>query len=81
MNFILPVSLSTEMPFGKVPILEVDGRSLPQSKAIAAYIAREFGMCRMCLYATLLIFIFVYGDCQRLTAGATAIVHWIFEQK
>lgn len=34
----------TELPFNKVPVLEIDGRPLPQTKAIAAYLAREFGI-------------------------------------
>ncbi|KAF8374625.1 hypothetical protein PRIPAC_81054 [Pristionchus pacificus] len=30
-------------PFGHLPVLEVDGRPLPQSQAIARYLAKEFG--------------------------------------
>ena len=34
----------SEMKFGQIPILEVDGKQLAQSYTIARYLAREFGM-------------------------------------
>ncbi|CAG0918809.1 unnamed protein product [Notodromas monacha] len=37
-------SLKPEMPFGQVPVLEVNGKKLSQSHAIARYIAREHGL-------------------------------------
>lgn len=35
--------LLSATPFGHLPVLEVDGRPLPQSQAIARYLAKEFG--------------------------------------
>lgn len=39
LNNLFPVT-----PFEKVPILEIDGKVLPQSFAIARYLAMEFGL-------------------------------------
>ncbi|GMT23192.1 hypothetical protein PFISCL1PPCAC_14489, partial [Pristionchus fissidentatus] len=35
--------LKKTMPFGTMPVLEVDGKQIPQSLAIARYLAKEFG--------------------------------------
>ncbi|XP_057368616.1 glutathione S-transferase 1-like [Daphnia carinata] len=36
--------LKASMPFGQVPVLEVDGKPLSQSYAIARYVARQHGL-------------------------------------
>nr|ABG57180.1 prostaglandin D synthase-like isoform 1 [Ciona intestinalis] len=33
-----------EMPFGQIPILEVDGKKMSQSSAVCRYLAREFNL-------------------------------------
>jgi len=37
-------ALKPKMPMGQMPVLEVDGKMLCQSTAIARYLAREFGL-------------------------------------
>lgn len=34
----------TEMPFGQVPILEIDGKMMNQSMAIARYVAKQVNL-------------------------------------
>uniref|UniRef100_A0A158P8Y6 glutathione transferase n=1 Tax=Angiostrongylus cantonensis TaxID=6313 RepID=A0A158P8Y6_ANGCA len=36
-------ALKPKMPFGNLPVLEVDGQQIPQSQAIARYVARKYG--------------------------------------
>ena len=33
----------TEMPFGKLPVLEVDGVTIAQTKVIANFLGKRFG--------------------------------------
>jgi len=35
-------AMKPKMPFGQMPVLEVDGKMLPQSRAIDYFVAREF---------------------------------------
>ncbi|XP_071954238.1 glutathione S-transferase 1-like [Antedon mediterranea] len=37
-------TLKPKMPFGQLPVLEVDGEQIPQSRAVENYLAREFGL-------------------------------------
>ncbi|XP_076294013.1 glutathione S-transferase-like [Lasioglossum baleicum] len=36
--------LKSEMPFGQVPVLEIDGKKVNQSTAISRYLAKQFGL-------------------------------------
>ncbi|XP_015519130.1 glutathione S-transferase-like [Neodiprion pinetum] len=36
--------LKPSMPFGQVPVLEIDGKKINQSTAIARYLAKQFGI-------------------------------------
>merc|ERR1711976_539691 len=40
-----PVKYKPNMPFGTLPVLEVDGQQLAQSTAIYRFLARELGLC------------------------------------
>lgn len=34
----------TEMPFGMLPVLEIDGKPVAQSNAIARHLAKQYGL-------------------------------------
>ena len=38
------LSRKAEMPLGQIPVLEVDGVKIPQSMAIARFLAKQFGL-------------------------------------
>jgi glutathione S-transferase len=38
------VAVFTAMPFGKTPVLEIDGEQTHQSAAICRYLAKQFGL-------------------------------------
>ncbi|KAL0280898.1 UNVERIFIED_CONTAM: hypothetical protein PYX00_002056 [Menopon gallinae] len=38
-------NVKPKMPFGKVPVLEIDGKELHQSAAICRYLAKKMNLC------------------------------------
>ncbi|XP_075222661.1 glutathione S-transferase-like [Lycorma delicatula] len=52
-------SIKKNMPFGKVPVLEVDGKQLHQSIAIARYLCKKAGLAGKTEYEDLMIDIVV----------------------
>lgn len=49
------ISFIPAMPFGKVPILEIDGKVLNQSTAITRYLAKKAGLAGSDDWESLLI--------------------------
>lgn len=45
----------SEMPFGKVPVLEIDGKLMNQSVAICRYLSKKAGLAGSDEWETLLI--------------------------
>jgi glutathione S-transferase len=44
MLHVLMIVVFTATPFGKAPILEIDGKQTHQSAAICRYLAKQFGL-------------------------------------
>ena len=60
------------MPLGQVPVLEVDGKKLPQSKAIAMFLAREFSMLlHILLHPVLVLVLSLF--CAKFLSGSRSI--------
>ncbi|VDM84498.1 unnamed protein product [Strongylus vulgaris] len=45
----------SEMPFGQMPVLEIDGQKLAQSYAIARFLAKKFGLVPKCPFEEALV--------------------------
>jgi len=67
--------LKSKMPFGQIPVLEVDGKVLSQSQAINRYLGRTFGMAGANDWES--------AQCDMLVDGVTDVVNnlrpWFME--
>ncbi|XP_033746350.1 hematopoietic prostaglandin D synthase-like [Pecten maximus] len=69
-------ALKPNMPTGQLPVLEVDGKQLVQSLAIARYLGKEFGMAGECSMEQCLVDQVIDTGAD----GLTAYVKWYFEK-
>ncbi|KAK6024243.1 glutathione S-transferase protein [Ostertagia ostertagi] len=70
-----------ELPFGQVPVLEVDGKQLAQSHAIARYLARSFGLAGKSAWEEAIVDS-IADLCKDYTREYSAVLHglaWIRE--
>ena len=63
--------MRTEFPFEQVPVLEVDGKFIPQSFAIVLHLADAFGMSAL-QYTIRSFFILVVFSIHRTTIGVAS---------
>lgn len=64
------------MPFGKVPILEIDGKILNQSIAICRYLSKKSGLAGSDDWESLMIdHYLIYSSFQSITEKTKTIVH------
>ncbi|XP_075215228.1 uncharacterized protein LOC142321122 [Lycorma delicatula] len=69
-------SIKKNMPFGKVPVLEVDGKQLHQSVAIARYLGKKAGLAGKTEYEDLMIDIII----DTITDLRQAIGSWHYDE-
>ncbi|XP_033108531.1 hematopoietic prostaglandin D synthase-like [Anneissia japonica] len=69
-------AIKADQPFGQLPVLTVDGKKIPQSKAIFRYVAREHGFYGANSWEAALIDI-VFETCDEFTFP---LMKWYLEK-